>query len=66
MTRQRGIEADVEGVSLIVIDGAVGEAGVAGGVADGSADEAAGDVATLLCDLVGEGEVGLPEMTETR
>jgi len=37
---ERGVEAEVEGVALVVVDGGVVEAGVAGRVADGGADEA--------------------------
>ena len=37
-------EAEVERVALVVVDGTVVEAGVAGWIADGSADEPAGDV----------------------
>ena len=59
MRGERGVEADIQRVALVVVDGGVVEAGVAGGVADGSADEASGDVATLLRDLVGVSEVGL-------
>src|ERR1039458_290272 len=61
-----GVEAEVEGVALIVVDGGVSEAGVAGGRADGDADEAAGERAALLGDLVGISEVGLSEATEAR
>lgn len=61
---ERGVEAEVERVALVVIDRCVGESGVAGGIADGSADESAGDVAALLGDLVGVGEVGLAEVSD--
>ncbi len=61
-----GVEADVEGVALVVVDGRVVEAGVALGRGDGRADEAAGDVAALFGDLVGVGEVGLAEVPEAR
>ena len=59
MVGEGGVEADIQRVALVVIDGGVGEASVACGVADGSADEASGDIATLLRDLVRVSEVGL-------
>ena len=49
-----------------MVDGCVVEAGVAGWVRRWGADEAAGDVAALLGDLVGVGEVELAEVTEAR
>ena len=61
-----GVEADVEGVALIVINRGIVEARVTGGVADRGADKTASNIAALCSDLVGVGEVGLPEVPETR
>ena len=55
------VEADVEGVALVVIDGRIVEAGVTCGRADGDTDQPSGDVAALLGDLVGVGEMSLSE-----
>ena len=65
---QGAVEADVEGVALVVVEGGVAEGGRRriGGSARGVADEAAGDAAALLGDLVGVGRVGLAEVPQAR
>ncbi len=49
-----------------MVDGSVVETCIACGIADGRADEAARDVAALLGDLVGVGEMRLAEVPEAR
>ena len=66
MQGQVGGEAGVEGVALVVVDGGVIGAEVAGGVGGIAAGEAADDVAALLGDLVGVGEVELAEVGQLR
>ena len=63
---QVGGEAGVQRVALVVVDGGVGEAEVAGGVGGSGAGEAANDVAALLGDLVGVGEMELAEFGQLR
>ncbi len=64
--RQVGGEAGVEGVALVVIDGSVVGAEVAGGIGGMAAGEAADDVAALLGDLVRIGEMELAEVRQLR
>ena len=64
--RQIGGEAGVERVALVVVDRGVIGTEVAGGVGGIAAGEAADDVAALLGDLVGVGEVELAEAGKLR
>ena len=59
MQRQVGCEAGVEGVALVVVEGDVVGAEIAGGVSGNAAYKTADDVAALLCDLIGVGQVEL-------
>ena len=49
-----------------MVDRGVGEAGVACRRSDRNADQAAGNVAPLLCNLVGVREMGLPVAPDAR
>jgi len=62
--RQVRREAGVQRIALIVIEGDVARASVAGGVSGDGAGKATDNVAALLCDLVGVGHVELAEMSE--
>ena len=64
--REIGREAGVEGLALIVIDGDVIGAEVAGGVIGNGAGKAANNVAALLGDLIRIGEMKLAEAGQLR
>lgn len=66
MRGQVGGEAGVEGVALVVVDGGVVGAEVAGGISGIGAGEAADDVAALLGNLVRISKVELAEAGEAR
>jgi len=66
MCRQVCAEACVERVALIVIDGRIVRAEIAGVVIGIAAGEASGDFAALFGNLVRVGEVKLPEVRQLR